>query len=217
MPTGWTEYLEKFKRQMAAGEPTDPHALWSEFLQQSKTSPRAEALQLFAQIVQKAPIAQRLTVAALLTSLLEPLEWPPEWEQHRPQLLGALELLLTAVSPMKPDSLSTQLGLTLDGNALLSGGVFILSSAAQLLFTSRRDQLHTVAGLCDVGLHQLVVALRHAFARRAKQPMGEALLQARIRFDAALERYAQAARALNSATGEVLFTNLDMRLGGPET
>jgi hypothetical protein len=100
---------------------------------------------------------------------------------------------------------------------LVSGAGVMLSLAARLLLSCRWDELRAVAGLCDVGLSQVVLVFRHEFAKRGSRPLEEPVLQARIRFDAAVDRYAQVARALNSAVGEVLFKYLDLRLGGPET
>lgn len=52
---------------------------------------------------------------------------------------------------------------------------------------------------------------------QSRQTMDKPLLGALLRYTAAFERYTQAARALNSAVGEVLFEGLDARLEIPET
>jgi len=98
VPKGWAEYLERFRQQVDSGQ-ADSHALWSEFLQLSQTSPRAKGLELFARIVKKSSVEERASAAVMLAALLEPLEWPPEWEQHRPALLDAMGVLALAVDP----------------------------------------------------------------------------------------------------------------------
>lgn len=217
MPNGWAEFLERIKQQ-AESDQTDIHAIWSEFLQRSQTSPRAEGLELFAKLVQKAPIEDRVAVAVVVASLLDPLEWPPEWEQHRPGLVAALGLLSFALDPMKPDSLAALLKLNSDDVGYYWSGVFMFVTASQLLSTPcRRDQLRLVARLCNTGFHIIMKTYRHAFARAGGSALSDPILEARVRFAAAFDRYAQAARALNSAVGEVLFENLDERLELPET
>lgn len=91
-------------------------------------------------------------------------------------------------------------------------------TAVQLLSTPcRRDQLRPIARLCDLGLHGIMGTYRSALARERGEALSGPLLDARMRFAAAFDRYAQAARALNSAAGEVLFERLDERLEMPET
>jgi hypothetical protein len=58
---------------------------------------------------------------------------------------------------------------------------------------------------------------RHALASMGGPALSSPILEARMRFAAAFDRYAQAARSLNSAAGEVLFDRLDERLEMPET
>lgn len=217
MPNGWDEFLENAKRHAASEEPRALQAIWSEFLQRSQSSPRAEALQVLAQAVQKAPLDQRASVAMVVATLLAPMEWPQEWEQHRAQLVAALMELVAMVNREDPGTLMALVESGTEGAILGAGAGVVLSHAARLLLSCRWDDLRTVAGLCDVGLSQAILVIRHEFAKRAGRPLEETVLQARIRFDAAVDRYAQVARALNSAVGEVLFTYLDWRLGGPET
>jgi hypothetical protein len=215
VPTGWAEFLERFKQQVDSGQ-ADPHALWSEFLQRSQTSPRAQALDVFASIVQKTPVEERVSVAFMVAALLDPLEWPPEWEQHRSELLDALGALDSAIAPGKPDSLATLLALGPDDMGYW-GGVLMFLIALQLLSTPcRRDQLPTVARLCWTGLFGVLKAYQVALARAGESARSGPILEARMRFDAAFDRYAQAARALNAAVGEVLFQRLDERLEVPE-
>jgi hypothetical protein len=194
------------------------HALWSEFLQRSQTSPRAQGLQLFAKLVQKSPVEDRAGVAVLVASLLDPLEWPPEWEQHRPGLVEALKSLSSVISP-GPDSLTVLLGLK-PGEAVMSYwvGGFMFSTASQLLsIPCRRDELHPVARLCCTGLGLIIQTYRREFAKAGESSLSGSILEARMRFAAAFDRYAQAARALNAAAGEVLFVGLDEWLEMPET
>jgi hypothetical protein len=217
VPNGWAEFLEQAKRQVASEEQTALHAIWSEFVQRSQASPRAEGLQLLIQTVQKAPVDQRASVAVVIAALLEPLEWPLEWEQHRRGLAEALVALGPLMNPKEPSSLPALLEPRPEEGLLLAAGFFMLSCAARLLITCRRDELRMVAHLCDGGFGQSTMTLRLILARKAGKPLEGASLQARMRWDAAVERYAQAARALNSAAGEVFFTYLDERLGGLET
>jgi hypothetical protein len=218
VPTGWDEFADKVKRLLESGAQVDLHALWTEFLQRSQTSPRAQALQLLAKSVEKAPIDQRVSVAIVLTSLLAPVEWPPEWEQHRLRLVEALESLLSAMHPGEPGSLAAMLELKPEEDVFHVSGAFMLSCGVQLLRTPcRRDQLRPVAQLCDIGLEQLLIAYRRAISRKGGQSQQGPILEARMRFDADFDRYAQAARAFNSAVGEVLFERLDERLERSET
>jgi hypothetical protein len=216
VPNGWAEFLERIKQQLESGQ-TDSRALWSDFLQRSQTSPRAQGLELFAKIVQKFPIEERVAVASLLASILDPLEWPPEWEQHRLALIEALGLLSYDLDPGKPNSLTVLLKLNSDDVGYWNG-VYMFLTAGQLLGTPcRRDQLRVVARQSNIGLHSILKTYRHALARGGGSTQSGSLLEARMRFAAAFDRYVQAARALNSAVGEVLFENLDERLEMPET
>jgi hypothetical protein len=163
--------------------------------------------------VQKLPIGDRVSLAIMVASLLNPLEWPPEWEQHRLRLVEALDSLLHAIDPDQPDSLPALLVLEQKGKTLHAAGRFMLISATELLRTPcRRDQLRLSAGLCSVGYYYCLVAYRHALARPAGESHAAPLLEARMKHAASFDRYAQAARALNSAVGEVLFEKLDERL-----
>jgi hypothetical protein len=215
VPNGWAEFLERVEQQAESGQ-AEPHALWSEFLRRSQTSPRAQTLQVLTDILQKSPIEARASVAVMLASLLAPLEWPPEWEQHRPGLVEALKSLSSVIGPSKPDSLTVLLGLRSDEVGWGGGGMFL--TAFQLLSTPcRRDQLRPVARLCWLGLHGIMRTYRDALDRVRESSQSGPILEARMRFAAAFDRYAQAARALNAAAGEVLFERLDERLEMPET
>jgi len=153
----------------------------------------------------------------MVAMLLGPLEWPPEWEQHRPGLLDALDALYSAVDPGKPDSLTTLLTQSSDEVRSWSGLVMFVNAAQLLSTPCRRDQLRPVARLCWSGLFSIITTYRHALARAGGAALSSPILEARMRFDAAFDRYAQAARALNAAAGEVLFDRLDDRLEVPET
>lgn len=215
MPKGWAEYLERFRQQVDSGQ-ADSHALWSEFLQLSQTSPRAKGLELFARIVKKSSVEERASAAVMLAALLDPLEWPPEWEQHRPALLDAMGVLALAVDPGKPDSLTTLLALGPDEMHYWSGLTMFLTAGELLSTPCRRDQLRPVARLCWTGLFNIITTCGDALVRAGEAARSGPLLEARMRFDAAFDRYAQAARALNAAAGEVLFDRLDDRLEVPE-
>jgi len=90
-------------------------------------------------------------------------------------------------------------------------------TAGELLSTPcRRDQLRPVARLCWTGLFNIITTCGDALVRAGEAARSGPLLEARMRFDAAFDRYAQAARALNAAAGEVLFDRLDDRLEVPE-
>lgn len=217
MPIGWDAFLERAKQQATSEEPRALQAVWSEFLQRIQVSPRAEALQGLAKAVQKAPLDQRASVAIVVATLLAPLEWPPEWEQHRLQLVGALMGLIDTLNPEAPSTLSPLLESGTESSLLVSGAGVVLSHTNRLLATCRWDELRIISGLCDTGISQVVLVFRKELAKRAKRPLEGRILQARIRFDAAADRYVQAARALNSVAGEVLFKFLDLRLGAPET
>jgi hypothetical protein len=215
VPKGWAEFLERFNQQVDSGQ-ADPHALWSEFLQLSQTSPRAPALEVLTKVVQKSPVEDRVAAAAMVAVLLNRLEWPPEWEQLRPGLLEALDALYSVVDPIRSDSLTTLLDLGPDEG--YANDIVMFLTAVELLTTPcRRDELRPVARLCWRGLFSIITTYRPALARAGGAARSGPLLEARMRFDAAFDRYAQAARALNAAAGEVLFDRLDDRLEVPET
>jgi hypothetical protein len=216
VPKGWAEFLVRFKQQVESGQ-TDFHALWSEFLQRSQTSPRAQALKLFASAVQKSPVEDRVAAATMMAMVLEPLEWPPEVEQHRPGLLAALNALVSIVDSDKPDSLTTLLALNSDEMGYWGGALMFLTAVQLLSTPCRRDQLRPVAQLCWNGLFGIITTYQLALDRAGERARSGPLLEARMRFDAAFDRYAQAARALNAAAGDVLFDGLDERLEVPET
>ncbi len=217
MPNGWAEFLERIKQQALANQ-VDARALWSEFLQLGQTSPRAQAIQFLAEAVRKVPIVDRMSIAILVTSLLAPLEWPPEWEQHRLPLVEALDSLGRALDPRQPDTLFALLELEPDVEIIHTAGGVMLSSAADLLRPPcRRDQLRLGAHLSNAGYHACLVTYHRTLAKHAEESRAGPLLEARMKLAASLDKYAQAARALNSAVGEVLFTRLDERLEMPGT
>ena len=105
-----------------------------------------------------------------------------------------------------PDSLPALLALSPDDTAHHIDGHFMLASATELLRTPcRRDQLRLGAHLCNVGHAACLATYRRALAKAAKEARTGPLLEARMKLAASFDRYAQAARALNSAVGEVLF------------
>ncbi|HLM45773.1 MAG TPA: hypothetical protein VK458_18005 [Myxococcaceae bacterium] len=166
--------------------------------------------------MKKSSVEERASAAVMLAALLEPLEWPPEWEQHRPALLDAMGVLALAVDPGKPDSLTTLLALGPDEMHYWSGLTMFLTAGELLSTPCRRDQLRSVARLCWTGLFNIITTCGDALVRAGEAARSGPLLEARMRFDAAFDRYAQAARALNAAAGEVLFDRLDDRLEVPE-
>ena len=217
MPNGWAEFLERVEQQLESGQ-ADSHAIWSEFLQLGQTSPRAQGIQIFAEVVQKLPTEDRVTAALGVAALLAPLEWPPEWEQHRLPLVEALESLVRAINPHQPDSLPALLELAPDEQVIHATGRAMLASAADLLRTPcRRDQFRLGARLCNVGYYSCLFVYRGARLRPAEESREGSLLEARMKLAASFDRYAQAARALNSEVGEVLFEQLDERLEMPGT
>jgi hypothetical protein len=196
----------------------DPHAIWSEFLQLGQTSPHAQGIQLLAEAVQKIPMDDRMSVALVVTSLLAPFEWPPEWEQHRLPLVEALDSLVRAMDPAQPDSLPALLPLGPNDKSHHANGRFMLVSAAALIRSPcRRDQLRVGAGLCTLGYYSCLSVYRRVITKLAEETQAGPLLEARMKLAASLDRYAQAARALNSAVGEALFEKLDERLEMPGT
>ena len=216
MPNGWDEFLEKAKRQAALEEPQALQALWTEFLQRIQKSPRAEVLQVLVNAVQKAPLEQRASAALVVASLLAPLEFPPEWEQPRLRVVEALVGVMASLSLDDPGSMLNLVELSSDAHHLILGAGAIFFEVRHLWLTCRREDLRAIANLCDLGLTQMVLALRKELAKRADRPLDGKILDARIQVDAALDRYAQAARAFNSAVGEVVFKFLDLRLGNAE-
>lgn len=211
MANGWAEFLERVGKQTEAGQ-LDPQAVWTEFLRLSQQSPRYKMILPLANIVQKAPADERIVAAAALAVLLAQLEWPPEWELLRPGLLKALEELLDITDPTSSTSLTALLA---PDRTETVAAFTMLSISRSLLRSCGRYELPYTARLCNMGMLFSMMTYRREL--QSRQGVDKPLMDALMRYAVACERYAQAARALNSAMGEVLFEGLDARLEIPET
>ena len=215
MANGWAEFIESIWNRITEGR-LDPSEVWSEFVRRSEASPLGRILQIFADLARPLPAWERTRLVMGIAGLLGPLEWPPEWEAERPRLVEGLESLLRAMNPNQPDSFPTLLGLAPEEQSTHATGYAVLQSTLNLLRPAcRRDQLRVVARLCNIGQVTCQQAYRRALAGWRGAPMTGALLDARTRYVFSFEQYATAARALNSAAGEVLFEGLDARLEVP--
>lgn len=212
MASGWAELLKEVQRQTAMGG-VEAALLWSKFEEVSTTSARPGAMNLARSLGAELSPNQRAQLAVLVASLLEPIEWPPEWEQARGPLVTALEELSRQADPENSESLAAALGLT--GEPLCEISFTILHFAKVVL--SRpcpRGELPYVASFVTLGNYVCFLAFGLKLRKPSSTGNRDAIQPTVTRFSVVFQRYAQAARAMNAACGEVLFDGLDARLEG---
>lgn len=212
MANGWRDLSKELERQIAANA-RDPAALWSAFETLAAASPRAQVLGLVRKLGTTLSPEQRTILAVAVGELLDPIEWPEEWEQARQPLVKALDELSHQADPRASDSLPAVLRLEDDPLFLISHAVLTIARDF-LRKPCPRDQLATAAALCRSGSAGWFFAFKQKLQNLPPDVDRSAVQIARTRIEVAFQKYAHAARAMNAACGAVLFDGLDMRLEG---
>jgi hypothetical protein len=213
--TGWAELLRRIRR-LAAEEREDPEATWKKFQQLAARSERASILKPLVRLGRVLPSRERHVLAVSITRILAPLEWPPEWIQGRAELVDALDALLEEMDPNEPSSFLSLGGLGGDGELTWRVSRIVLYSARNLLHRPcRRDELRTVALLCNTGILINLQSYRRSAKQINQDTAPRPLVDARVRYRNALVNYATAASVLNGAVGAVLFEGLHAPLEDP--
>lgn len=151
---------------------------------------------------------------AIIAGLLAPTEWPIEWEAQRPELVRALTQLARETRPgvdagSEPPAFFAQVELGPE-RAAFELAHRTLATAVDLLSTPcRRDQVASVANLCNLATSTLRVVYQRALAVQGEGAMREPLLGAHLRYRVAALRYNDAALAMNDAIGAVIFHPFD--------
>jgi hypothetical protein len=204
--TGWAELLTWIRRRVAEGN-HDPEATWTRFEKRAARSERTDILKYIVRVGQILPDKERSRLAVVTTRLLAPIEWPNEWSEVRLPLVAALDTLVEETDPQADTSFFALHDLEGDAELQKVGHLVLVGSRDLLLRPCRRDELTTVARLCNVGITACLRAYRRTLRRCAKTATIEQ--GSRIRFRSAFAAYAEAAEVLNQVVGAVLFEGLD--------
>ena len=200
--TGWNEFLGRLGRLANRGQ-RNYEAGWATFEKLVQSSPRQETLAIFLRLGRELPERERYRLAVGVTRLLAPIEWPQEWEAVRPTLADAISRLASEMDPDEENSFFAQIA-TRKGAEPRRMAYLAMASAEDLLRKPRRDQLRTIAMLCNAGM--AVCIETH---RQCSKTMNSSNLHS---FGAAIADYATAAGLLNEAAGAVLFEGLHAAL-----
>ncbi len=196
--TGWAEFLARL-RGLASKGLANPDAAWTTFTTLAQNSPQREILATLQHLGNGLPEQERYRLAVGTTRLLAPIEWPWEWEAARPSLTDAISRLGSEMDPDVPESFFAQIATGKGAEARRLAHIAVLS-AEELLRRPRRDQIKTIARLCNAGM--AVCIETH---RQCSKTMDGTELRA---FGNAIADYTAAASLLNDATGVVLFEGL---------
>ena len=183
------------------------NATWTRFQKLAAGSEREDVLKHVVRVGRILPDHERYVLAVATTRLLAPIEWPNEWSEARPALVAALDTLVDATCPSELESFFALHDLGIDAE-LERLGHFVLIDARDLLRRPcRRDDLPTIASLCNRGSAACLGVYRRVVQQADQSaPIDQ---NARARYRSAFEGYASAARRLNGAVGAVLFEGLD--------
>jgi hypothetical protein len=204
--TGWAE-LRTWIRRRVADDKRDHEATWTRFQKLAARSERADILRHIIGIGRILPDQERYRLAVAVTRLLAPIEWPKEWSDVRPALVAALETLADETCPVENATFFALHDLGADAEIERLGHLVLIDARDLLLRPCRRDDLPSIARLCNLGSATCLDVYRKVILRS-----GEGVLidqDARARYRRAFEGYATAARALNDVVGAVLFEGLD--------
>lgn len=205
--TGWAELSKWIRRRVAEGT-REPEATWARFQRLATRSERADILKHIVRVGKVLPDQERYRLAVSTTKLLAPLEWPLEWSALRPALVVALDALVDETCPNTGGSFCDLHDFGECTELQAFGHVVLMNARDLLRRPCRRDELPTVARLCNAGNSACLRASRRATPRSgASDPA--ACEQGRARYLSALAEYARAAAALNEAVGAVLFEGLN--------
>lgn len=196
--TGWAEFLAQLRRLASKGQ-RNHAAGWATFEKLAKNSPRHKTLEIFLRLGHKLPERERYRLAVGVTRLLAPVEWPQEWEAVRPALVDAISRLAAEMDPDAEGSFFAQIATRTGAEARRMAYVAMVS-VEELLRTPRRDQLETIARLCNAGMAACIET-----HRQCRKTMDSNELRA---FGEAIGDYTATANLLNEATGVVFFEGL---------
>jgi hypothetical protein len=209
---GWAELLQEVQERRPVTNPA-LEAVWKDFRKLVASSPRKEMVGFLERLAKLMPLDARFSLALLLSRVLAPIEWPVTWEPLRAPLVQALTALIKESNPAKPETFAGLLGLRQDAELQAVAFVTLQNARNLLRDDCNRSALPSVARLCNVGQSTCLRVYRRALKTRTEQP--EPLIQARSRYMAALQQYAEAAQALNLAIGDKpLFEGLAVSLDG---
>lgn len=192
---GWAELLAWMQERSAAGE-LDPDAVWNEFRALAVTSEQPGVPEL-ANRFHPARAQDRLMLAATVSRMLAVLEWPSSWREPRDHLLSALEDLVREF-----DALEKLVDLGDKKHHLSMGRNAVVMGREMLRTPCRRDQLALVATTCTSGVLSCAIVVSEAAAEAG---YNDALAVAYRHFIITFNTFAEAARAMNSVCGSVLF------------
>jgi len=200
---GWAEFLKRIRRLVAEGR-QDPVATWKKFEELARSSPQAQTLEIIISIGRRLPEHQRYRLAVAVTRILAPIEWPAAWDIARPELVEALDVLVEETNPEVEGSFFALLATSSDADTHSAANVILYTARNLLSKPCRRDELRTVATLCNSGIAICLMVYRSSRVRRRSRDIGRAA----DRFRDALTDYADSAALLNEAMGAVLFEGL---------
>lgn len=200
--SGWAEFLKRLQRLAVKGQ-LNHAAGWVTFEELVQQSPRRDTLTIFLRLGQVLPERERYRLAVAVTRILAPIELPQEIEAIRPRLIDAISSLSEQMDPDGDDSFFGKIASKKGADRRRMAHLAMVS-AEDLLRKPRRDQLRTIALLCNAGMTECVAGYRK-YGRFSKQTYA-------IRFGTALADYVAAADAMNDASGAVLFEGLHASL-----
>lgn len=211
MATGWAELWNRIRRLAEAGE-RDHEGTWTRFAKAAARSERAAVLKGVVRAGELLPLRERYNLAVAITRLLAPVEWPPEWVPARQKLILALDGLVQVTDPdAEPAPLAPHGPEAIDSSLEVAHLLFV-SSQELLRRPCRRDELRTVATLCNAAVALCLRMSRRAHSRYRKADPARRgaldFLASTAHFEDAFAAYAEAANELNAAAGVVLFEGL---------
>ena len=182
-------------------------ATWTRFQKLTAGSERADILKNVVHVGRILPDRERYRLAVVTTRLLAPIEWPKEWSEVRPALVAALDTLVKETDPYADSSFFSLHDMKGDAELQQVGHLVLVGARDLLLRPCRRDELPTVASLCNAGNTACLRTYRRAFRRSEDAEVTDQ--DSRARFRSAFAAYADAAETFNSIVGAVLFEGLD--------
>ena len=204
--TGWAEFRSWIRRRVAEDN-RDPEATWTRFQKLAAGSERAEILKLIVRVGGILPNHERYRLAVATTRLLAPIEWPKEWSEARPALVTALDKLVDETCPDEHASFFALHDLGIDAELERVGHLVLIDALHLLRRPCRRDELPSLARLCNLGNTTCLGVYRRVILRSGDDASLDP--DARARYRSAFENYAGAARTLNATVGAVIFEGLD--------
>ncbi len=204
--TGWAEFWSWIRRR-AVADNRDLEATWTRFQKLAAGSERADTMKNIVHVGRILPDRERYRLAVATTRMLAPIEWPQEWSEARPALVAALDTLVGETDPHAYESFFALHDMKGDAELQKVGHLVLVGARDLLLRPCRRDELPTVARLCNTGNAACLRAYRKAFRR--EDEAGFIDQDSRARFRSAFAVYAEAAEIFNGIVGAVLFEGLD--------